>query len=241
MTLPEHAICSLMIAEIGARNRFGTVGVVAVTGISPDLDTAAKLVSDESFWRLHHAFGHSLLFIVILTAVIAGAASRISELLQFRPIFGWCLLAAFVHCLTDSLYWWGVKPLWPFQSDELRIQDAGIPRPDRACHLAGRSRRALAGSRSLAPGRLRNARCFYCLCVFASRSASTRRRLEIHHRSLDVPPAIRRHFRLVVGESAALGLHAGRKSSLKTHSLFRRQARQNRHPWAGDFLLDFTS
>ena len=124
MTLPEHAICSLMIPEIGVRNRFGTVGVVAVTatGISPDLDTAAKLVSDESFWRLHHALGHSLLFIVILTAVIAGAARRISELLQFRPIFGWCLLAAFVHCLTDSLYWWGVKPLWPFQSDELRFK-----------------------------------------------------------------------------------------------------------------------
>ena len=121
MTLPEHAICSLMIAEIGVRKRFGTAGVVAVTaaGISPDLDTAAKLVSDESFWRLHHALGHSLLSIVVLAAAIAGIASRISEQLRFRPIFGWCLLAAFVHCLTDSLYWWGVKPLWPFQDDEL--------------------------------------------------------------------------------------------------------------------------
>ena len=44
MTLPEHAICSLMIAEISVRKGFGTVGVVAVTaaGISPDLDTASE-------------------------------------------------------------------------------------------------------------------------------------------------------------------------------------------------------
>lgn len=91
---------------------------MTAAGISPDLDTAAKLVSDESFWRLHHALGHSLLSIVILAAFIAGAASRLSEPLRFWPIFGWCLLAAFVHCLTDSLYWWGVKPLWPFRDDE---------------------------------------------------------------------------------------------------------------------------
>ncbi len=121
MTLPEHAICSLMIAEIGVRKRFGTAGVAAVTvaGISPDLDTAAKLVSDESFWRLPHALGHSLLSIVILAAVVAAVSCRLSRPLPFRPIFGWCLVAAFVHCVTDSLYWWGVKPLWPFRDDEV--------------------------------------------------------------------------------------------------------------------------
>ena len=81
--------------------------------------TAAKLVSDESFWRLHHALGHSLLSIVILAAVVAGVACRFSESLRFRPIFGWCLVAAFIHCVTDSLYWWGVKPLWPLREDEV--------------------------------------------------------------------------------------------------------------------------
>ncbi|MFP6764798.1 MAG: metal-dependent hydrolase [Planctomycetaceae bacterium] len=121
MTLPEHAVCSLMIAQAGVRERFGTRGVLAVTvaGISPDLDTAAKLVSDDSFWRLHHALGHSLLSITVLAVIVAAVSCRCSKNMNFRPVFGWCLIAAFVHCLTDSLYWWGVQPLWPFSEWEV--------------------------------------------------------------------------------------------------------------------------
>lgn len=48
MTLPEHAICSLMIAELAVRQRLGLRGVLVVVaaGIAPDLDTAAKLFGD---------------------------------------------------------------------------------------------------------------------------------------------------------------------------------------------------
>lgn len=109
-----------MIAQIGVRKRFGTAGVITVTvaGISPDLDTAAKLFGDVHFWRLHHAVGHSLLSVTVLSAVIAAIACRLANRLRFRPLFGWCLVATLVHCLTDSLYWWGVKPLWPFNEWE---------------------------------------------------------------------------------------------------------------------------
>jgi hypothetical protein len=51
MTLPEHLICSVMIAQLGCRQRFGwkAVPVVAVAGISPDVDAVTKLISEPLF------------------------------------------------------------------------------------------------------------------------------------------------------------------------------------------------
>src|SRR6266550_4811316 len=54
MTLPEHVICSVMIAQLGCRQRFGwkAVPVVAVAGISPDVDVVTKLISEPLFWEM---------------------------------------------------------------------------------------------------------------------------------------------------------------------------------------------
>src|SRR5260370_4821335 len=82
MTLPEHIICSVMIAQLGCRQRFGwkTVPVVAVAGISPDLDVVTKLISEPLFWEMHHALGHSLLSIAVLSALIAGVSAALLKL-----------------------------------------------------------------------------------------------------------------------------------------------------------------
>jgi membrane-bound metal-dependent hydrolase YbcI (DUF457 family) len=115
MTLPEHLICSVMLAQLGCRQRFGwkTVPVVAVAGIAPDVDAVTKLISDPLYWEMHHALGHSLISITVLSAIIAGVSAPFLKL-PFRPIFVWCWLASFVHDLTDVPYWWGVRFLWPF-------------------------------------------------------------------------------------------------------------------------------
>jgi len=121
MTLPEHAICSLMIAELGVRQRLGLRGVLVVVaaGIAPDLDTAAKLFGDQYFWKLHHALGHSILSVFAISVVSAAVGSFVMRQKSFAFLFGWSLVAATAHCLTDSLYWWGVKPLWPLDEYEL--------------------------------------------------------------------------------------------------------------------------
>jgi len=123
MTLPEHAICSLMIAELGVQPRMGWRGVLVVVtaGIAPDLDTASKLFGDEHFWKLHHALGHSMLSVLAIAAVAATAGRIALKLNPFMILFMWCLVATFVHCLTDSLYWWGVQPFWPFDPYEVRF------------------------------------------------------------------------------------------------------------------------
>jgi membrane-bound metal-dependent hydrolase YbcI (DUF457 family) len=121
MTLPEHAICSLMIAELGVRQRLGLKGVLVVVaaGVAPDLDTAAKLFGDQYFWKLHHALGHSVLSVLVIAVASAVIGSAALKLRNFGLLFRWSLLAAVVHCLTDSLYWWGIQPFWPVTSYEL--------------------------------------------------------------------------------------------------------------------------
>lgn len=122
MTLPEHLVCSIMVAQLGCRQRWGwkAVGVVAVAGIAPDVDVVAKLFGDQHFWQMHHALGHSLVSITVLAAAIAGAGGLLLKL-TFVPLFGWCLLAAFVHDLTDIPYWYPVKFFWPFSSHEVAL------------------------------------------------------------------------------------------------------------------------
>lgn len=121
MTLPEHAICSLMIAEFGVRQRLGLRGVsiVVAAGIAPDFDTASKLFGDEYFWKLHHALGHSVLSVVVISAIAAAIGAVVLRLRHFPFLFVWCVAAAVAHCLADSLYWWGIQPFWPIDAYEV--------------------------------------------------------------------------------------------------------------------------
>ena len=121
MTLPEHAICSLMVAQLAGQERLGLRGVicVVVAGICPDIDTATKLFGESYFWRMHHALGHNVLSVMIISAAIACAGSRCGRLSNGRYLFAWCMTAAVLHCLTDSLYWWGIQPFWPLAGVEV--------------------------------------------------------------------------------------------------------------------------
>lgn len=93
--------------------------VVVAAGIAPDLDTASKLFGNEYFWKLHHALGHSLLSVVVISVIVAATGSVALKLRPFASLLLWCAVASLAHCLTDSLYWWGVQPLWPVDSYEV--------------------------------------------------------------------------------------------------------------------------
>jgi membrane-bound metal-dependent hydrolase YbcI (DUF457 family) len=122
MTLPEHAMCSLMLAQLGCRQRHGWRGVslIVLAGISPDVDVVTKLISEPLFWKLHHALGHSIASVAVLSALLSGLG-RVVFRLPFVAMWGWCLAASVVHLLTDIPYWWGVRIFWPFSEWELRL------------------------------------------------------------------------------------------------------------------------
>ncbi len=123
MTFPEHVVCSATLAQYGLRQRFGRRGVLllVLAGFSPDLDTAAKLVADQTFWQLHHALGHNVWAVLLLAAACTLFGRVVLGIPLSWSTYGWCLAAAVAHCLTDSLYWWGIQPLWPFSRYELKL------------------------------------------------------------------------------------------------------------------------
>lgn len=124
MTLPEHAVCSLMLAQATVRPRYGWRGVaiVVLAGIVPDVDVVTKLAGDEHYWRLHHALGHGLPSIIVLALAVSVLGRFAFGSRPFAPLFGWCLIAAFVHVLTDSLYWFAVQPGWPFHDVQIKFE-----------------------------------------------------------------------------------------------------------------------
>lgn len=109
-----------MIAQFGVRQRLGTAGVlcVMIAGIAPDIDTAARLFGEQYFWDLHHALGHSVLSVLVLSFVVSTLGCWLGGIHSFGYLFGWCWVAAIVHCVTDAVYWWGIEPLWPVSSWE---------------------------------------------------------------------------------------------------------------------------
>ncbi len=111
-----------MLAQFGVRQRWGWRGVAVVTlaGIAPDWDTAAKLAGDEHFCSLHHALGHNVFALILTAGLIAGVGSWLLQLRPLSYLFGWCLIASTVHALTDCLYWFAVKPLWPLQDYSIK-------------------------------------------------------------------------------------------------------------------------
>jgi membrane-bound metal-dependent hydrolase YbcI (DUF457 family) len=115
MTLPEHAVCSVMLAQFTVRQKYGWHGVLAVlgAGLAPDLDVISKLFGDQYFWEYHHALGHCVPAVLLIAGVFGFIGSRKSSSGSFGDLFLWCLGAACTHVVTDMLYWFAVKPLWP--------------------------------------------------------------------------------------------------------------------------------
>lgn len=117
MTLPEHLICSVMVAQLGYRQRYGwkAVPIIALAGIAPDADCVTKLIYEPWFWTMHHALGHGLLPLTVLALLIGSVGAKWAKL-PILPIVGWCFAAGVVHGLCDMPYFWGVQWLWPFST-----------------------------------------------------------------------------------------------------------------------------
>jgi membrane-bound metal-dependent hydrolase YbcI (DUF457 family) len=119
MTFPEHLVCSVLIANLGAQQRLGwkVVPYIAMAGVAPDLDAIGKVLYEPWFWKYHHAIGHCLIALAVIATITATCARYIHQL-SFWQVWLFAFLAAFVHTLTDSLYFWGIAYFWPWRSFE---------------------------------------------------------------------------------------------------------------------------
>jgi len=69
-----------------------------------DIDGLGILISEEWYWRFHHALGHSLLFGIVLSVLLAA--------LSTRRVLGSVLYLCLFH-LHLVLDYYGSGPHWP--------------------------------------------------------------------------------------------------------------------------------
>ena len=104
-----------------------------LAGMAPDLDVLIRSSEDPLlFLEYHRQFTHSLLFIPVGAALVAGAlwllAGRRWHWAPHRMYF-FCLLGYATHALLDACTSYGTQLLWPFSSQRFAWNNVSIIDP----------------------------------------------------------------------------------------------------------------
>ncbi|MGB3592300.1 MAG: metal-dependent hydrolase [Nonlabens sp.] len=88
----------------------------AIAGTVPDLDVAARFVTDTvTATQMHRGFSHSILFALIASPILGYMVNKIERRLNL----GWhswtslFFLGIFTHPLLDAFTTWGTQIFWP--------------------------------------------------------------------------------------------------------------------------------
>jgi inner membrane protein len=109
-----HAVTARMAAAIGRPALTRSAAVLSVvSGLAPDLDAVMMPAGWDRYLRVHEAWTHSVPGGLLLAAVLAGAARRITPE-PFRPLFEIAALGVCTHIALDVISGATIKPGWPF-------------------------------------------------------------------------------------------------------------------------------
>lgn len=109
-----HAVTARMAAAIGrpALTR-GAAVLSIVSGLAPDIDAVMMPAGWDRYLRVHEAWTHSVPGGLVLAALLAAAARRLTPE-PFRPLFGIAALGVCTHIALDVISGATIKPGWPF-------------------------------------------------------------------------------------------------------------------------------
>jgi len=102
-------------------------------GMAPDLDVLIRSSTDPLlFLEYHRQFTHSLIFIPVGAALVAGAlwGALVRHWKQpFRRVYWYCLLGYATHALLDACTSYGTLLLWPFSNQRFAWNSVSIIDP----------------------------------------------------------------------------------------------------------------
>lgn len=93
-----------------------TLLVLGLAALAPDLDALSYLWGPEVYGRLHHAYTHTLLGLVILSLALAGFERAWIRGISFERLLVLNLLGVGVHLLGDLVALWPLRLLWPWSN-----------------------------------------------------------------------------------------------------------------------------
>ena len=120
MDVSTHALASLVISRAIFPRAPKILWAWAIpAGVVADLDQLSAMVSPAAYLGWYRTYTHSILFSVILAAIL-GAAYRFTvsadyqRSLSVRNVFAAVLLTQWLHLAMDAAQWKGTELLWPF-------------------------------------------------------------------------------------------------------------------------------
>lgn len=111
-----HTVIGLAVAKVTGNpvvmSDPATVCIVAGS-VFPDIDILLQKWGDLMYLKNHRGVTHSIVGLVISSALIAGSVSLMFGGSNFFNLFLWSLLGCFSHAFFDTLNAFGAKLLWP--------------------------------------------------------------------------------------------------------------------------------
>ncbi|HLW62014.1 MAG TPA: metal-dependent hydrolase [Flavobacterium sp.] len=112
-----QAVLGIAVAHTGFSNKINrkkTVFFGAVVATLPDLDIyLAKFFNDPlTEIELHRGFSHSLLFFLLLAAIISKLFKNSFDTVSFKRMYFTTFLILLTHSLLDVFTTWGTQILW---------------------------------------------------------------------------------------------------------------------------------
>lgn len=110
-----HTLSGIVLANAFFRDKLGkeTVPILAVAANWPDLDAAVMLTRDPAAILMRRTFGHSLLLLPFLAAILAAIFKRFYPRFRWRTLLSLCVVGMLLHLSFDLINSFGVVLLWP--------------------------------------------------------------------------------------------------------------------------------
>src|SRR5262245_55920232 len=105
-----HTLTGITLANAFFRDNWGkeTVPILAIAANWPDIDAAVMLNRDPASVLMRRTFGHSLLLLPLLAAVLASIFKRFYPEQRWGALFGLSVLGMATHLVFDLINSFGV-------------------------------------------------------------------------------------------------------------------------------------
>jgi Predicted membrane-bound metal-dependent hydrolases len=111
-----HTVIGLAVAKVTGNpvimSEPATICIVAGS-VFPDIDIMLQKWGDVMYLKNHRGVTHSIVGLLVSSALIAGVVSLVFGNTSFLNMFLWALLGCFSHAFFDTLNAFGAKLLWP--------------------------------------------------------------------------------------------------------------------------------
>lgn len=102
-----------------------TLMVLGLAALAPDIDAISYLWGPEVYSRFHHTYTHTILGVVVLTAVLAGFERTWIKDISFPRLLALNLAGSSLHLVGDLVALWPVRLLLPWKDHDFALRWTG--------------------------------------------------------------------------------------------------------------------